>query len=236
MEVDGGFILGIYNYCDRWCETCRFTSRCRVFADGAEREAMATPELKTMRDTPPHPSDVRQGPGWLEDILADIDIDKIDQLPLPPKEPAMPANFRRVAALSEAYCDHAWAVVESTAAGKTLPNDDPISIILWFAPLIASKTRRALSGLNSFDGDREFPPDHEGSAKVALLGIDRSMLAWAEARRRGSVSAEHSARFIGELHLLSAEMEELIPLARAFIRPGFDEPDAVDELESTDWS
>ncbi|MBA2561762.1 MAG: hypothetical protein H0V14_02410, partial [Chitinophagaceae bacterium] len=25
------FISGIYNYCDRWCERCYFTSRCRVY-------------------------------------------------------------------------------------------------------------------------------------------------------------------------------------------------------------
>jgi hypothetical protein len=25
------FIDGIYNYCDRWCERCRFTDRCRVY-------------------------------------------------------------------------------------------------------------------------------------------------------------------------------------------------------------
>ena len=26
------FIPGIYNYCDRWCERCAFTSRCMNFA------------------------------------------------------------------------------------------------------------------------------------------------------------------------------------------------------------
>ena len=26
------FIPGIYNYCDRWCERCPLTARCRVFA------------------------------------------------------------------------------------------------------------------------------------------------------------------------------------------------------------
>ena len=41
MEVQDGFILGIYNYCDRWCECCRFTARCRVFAAVAMHEAMA---------------------------------------------------------------------------------------------------------------------------------------------------------------------------------------------------
>ena len=30
------FISGIHNYCDRWCERCEFTARCRVFA--AEQE------------------------------------------------------------------------------------------------------------------------------------------------------------------------------------------------------
>jgi hypothetical protein len=36
MEVQDGFIVGIFNYCDRWCERCPLTSRCRVFATLAE--------------------------------------------------------------------------------------------------------------------------------------------------------------------------------------------------------
>ena len=38
MEVSDGFIVGVYNFCDRWCERCPLTSRCRVFADVAEME------------------------------------------------------------------------------------------------------------------------------------------------------------------------------------------------------
>jgi len=30
------FILGIYNYCDYWCDRCAFTRRCRNFAMGEE--------------------------------------------------------------------------------------------------------------------------------------------------------------------------------------------------------
>lgn len=29
---EGDFIPGIYNYCDRWCERCIFTDKCRTFA------------------------------------------------------------------------------------------------------------------------------------------------------------------------------------------------------------
>ncbi len=31
-EPEGNFIPGIFNYCNRWCERCQYTDRCRVFA------------------------------------------------------------------------------------------------------------------------------------------------------------------------------------------------------------
>ena len=232
MEVQEGFIVGVYNYCDRWCEQCQFTSRCRVFADGAKHEAIADLDLKLLRETPPHPSDARRSNGWLEEALSMIDEKPLEEAPEPPP---LPSRLMRVVALSQAYCDHAWAALESIEH-RGLTNDDPSTIIHWCAPLIASKTRRALKGLNEFDGDREFPPDHEGSAKVALIGIDRSMSAWAGACGAGRISGEAAARFIEELHRLCCELEELIPGARAFVRPGFDEPDEVRKLEAADWS
>ena len=42
MDEPGGdprFIPGIYNYCDRWCERCAFTSRCMNYAMGQEMES-----------------------------------------------------------------------------------------------------------------------------------------------------------------------------------------------------
>ena len=43
MEIQDGFIVGIYNYCDRWCEACQFTSRCRSFSNRAKFEASQDP-------------------------------------------------------------------------------------------------------------------------------------------------------------------------------------------------
>ncbi|HTG99270.1 MAG TPA: hypothetical protein VL882_03325 [Vicinamibacterales bacterium] len=233
MEVHDGFIVGIYNYCDSWCAKCRFTSRCHVFADEAKYEAAADSDLTLLREAPPHPSDVRRSNSWMEEVLSEIDEKQLEEVPQPPP---LPARLMRVVALSQAYCDHAWTALDSTEHSGCLSHDDPSTIIHWFAPLIAAKTRRALKGLNEFDGDREFPPDHEGSAKIALIGIDRSMTAWADARTAGSISGEQSTRFIEELHRLCCELEELIPQARAFVRPGFDEPDEVRKLEAVDWS
>src|SRR5690606_20035640 len=35
---DSNYIDGIFNYCDRWCERCPFTSQCRTFAMEQEYE------------------------------------------------------------------------------------------------------------------------------------------------------------------------------------------------------
>ena len=36
LAGDPRFISGIFNYCDRWCERCPFTSRCLNYAMGQE--------------------------------------------------------------------------------------------------------------------------------------------------------------------------------------------------------
>src|SRR4029078_3464222 len=53
--------------------------------------------------------------------------------------------------------------------------------IQWYQYQIAVKTMRALSGRKEELEDPEiadFPRDSDGSAKVALIGIDRSIAAW----------------------------------------------------------
>jgi hypothetical protein len=229
MEVDEGFIVGVYNYCHRWCETCPFTSRCRLFADGAEDDAAADGDLKLLRETPPHPTDVRAPNPWLEEILAGIDETKLEEVPEP--QP-LPARMMRVVAASHAYCERVWTAVDRDIR----PNDDPYSIIQWYSHFIPAKVHRALRGLHEFDGCRDYPPDHEGSAKVALIAIDHSMQAWVDAQSIGRVSSEVAVPFVEALHQISVDLEELIPRAREFVRPGFDEPDEVRKLESTDWS
>src|SRR5678815_5022977 len=73
MEVRDGFIIGIFNYCDRCCETCAFTSRCRLFADSAEIEATLDPGLKEIVDAPPLPEDVPPPPPpWMQEMIDEM--------------------------------------------------------------------------------------------------------------------------------------------------------------------
>src|SRR5262245_29959549 len=73
MEVRDGFIVGIFNYCDRWCEACAFTSRCRLFADIAETEASLDPGLKAVVDAPQRPEEESPPPPrWMQELIDEL--------------------------------------------------------------------------------------------------------------------------------------------------------------------
>jgi hypothetical protein len=66
MEIQDGFIVGIFNYCDGWCVACAFTSRCRLFADKVEMEARQDPGLKALVEAPPRTCRTQEtlAPSW----------------------------------------------------------------------------------------------------------------------------------------------------------------------------
>ena len=73
MEIRNGFIDSVFNYCDRWCETCPFTGRCRLFADMAEEDARRDPSLKAVIYAPPLPRDrPTPPPQWLLDLIDEM--------------------------------------------------------------------------------------------------------------------------------------------------------------------
>lgn len=116
-----------------------------------------------------------------------------------------------------------------------LPGDDPeataielndaVEIIRWYQHQIYVKIRRALSGINEtgiIEGE-QYPRDCDGSAKVALIGIDRSMLAWARMREHFPDKADAILDILVHLERLRRQTEAAFPAARAFHRVGFDD-------------
>jgi len=84
--------------------------------------------------------------------------------------------------------------------------------------------------------ERDWPADHDGSAKVALVGIERSHAAWLRLVESGLALASEVEPFIADLIWLSDELDRVFPRARAFVRPGFDEPDEVARLIAEEGS
>ena len=225
-------ISGIYNYCDRWCERCPLTSRCLVYATEQEDN-----ELFESRDI--HNEEFWRKLSAIFQETRELIVEWAQQegLDLTPPSDEDEARYKRKRQLVDNH--------PLTKAGKKYANaasdwfrefeeaidggdlEDAREVIHWYQYQIAVKSMRALSGRKEeFEGDSEvaeFPKDSDGSAKVALIGIDRSIAAW----RIMQLSLPERARSIVPLILLLERLrqrvEKSFPRARDFIRPGFDE-------------
>ena len=101
---------------------------------------------------------------------------------------------------------------------------DATEIIRWYQHQIAVKVMRAVHSAGGEDAmDVPFErSDADGSAKVVLLGIDRSVAAWAELLRQMPDEQDRILPLLASLGRLHRDVEAIFPNARAFIRPGFD--------------
>jgi hypothetical protein len=235
MEVHDGFIVGVDNYCDRWCERCAFTSWCRLFADSAKLEAAHDPELKAVVDAPLLPHEVPPpAPLWLKELLEQQELAAADEEPAPLRPERRPEHdpiLERAFAYSLNV--HRWR--NGLASPDSPAVDDPRAVILWFGTLLPAKVGRALSRSDSDDEKDYEQSDQEGSAKVALIGIEESHAAWLDLVARGHATDATVQPFIADLIWMADELERVFPGARTFVRPGLDEPDAVARLlESRD--
>jgi hypothetical protein len=95
--------------------------------------------------------------------------------------------------------------------------EDAREVIQWYQYQIAVKTMRALSGRKE-----ELDDDSDGSAKVALIGIDRSIAAWRMMQLSSPERAESIVPLMLQLERLRQRVEKSFPQARDFVRPGFD--------------
>ena len=104
--------------------------------------------------------------------------------------------------------------------------NDAIDVIHWYSPQIWVKMMRALSG--RFEGEEwqdenGFPRDSDGSSKVALIGIDRSIAAWGVLKNHFPEKNDFFLKLLLHLDKLRRKIEKEFPNARKFIRAGFDE-------------
>jgi hypothetical protein len=102
--------------------------------------------------------------------------------------------------------------------------EDAREVIQWYQYQIAVKTMRALSARIDETTDlTDCLKDSDGSAKVALIGIDRSIAAWRLAQLSLPERAASIVPLILQLERLRHRIENVFTEARDFVRPGFDE-------------
>jgi hypothetical protein len=226
-------ISGIYNYCDRWCERCPLTSRCLVYA--TEQEDNDSPESRDIRNEAfwRKLSSIFQETremivDWAQNAGVDFNaFAEEDEVRHKKKRQLVDNHSLTKAGKKYANTASDWLREFDQTADVSDPMEDAREVIQWYQYQIAVKTMRALSGRKEeLEEDPEigdFPKDSDGSAKVALIGIDRSIAAWRMMQLSLPERTESIVPLILQLEQLRQRLERTFPEARSFVRPGFDD-------------
>ena len=243
------FIPGIYNYCDRWCERCPQTMRClnhtlvgKHFGPEAEKYDL-TNEIfwqklaEMLKLTMDMARETAQEMG--------IDLDAL--IDGPEAEPTGHEEEETVVHLLDHLAKHyadqvdAWFkrdpyglemqptkphlhLLGSAEQQDEVSVQDAVDVIRWYQHQIHIKLRRALDSADKgFDETiDEVPSETDGSAKVALIGIDRSISAWGVLLKLFPDSKAEILQQIRLLKNLRTRVDSEFPKAHSFVRPGFD--------------
>ena len=275
LELAGepDFIPGIYNYCDRWCEKCPFTSRCRVYATEAADGDLDDPEVHDINNEKfwrKLESIFREAhekmAAWANEAGVDLESTESQAAVAEHEQREQEADEHQLAELARQYAMtvQEWFaeefVTEQNVHDDMMVDADGAAeidvaaaaeVLRWYQFFVAAKVIRALmsrtlsdhslvettAGDNPFaetvedeDDDFDAAPDYvqedgNGSAKIALIAIDRSMAAWHAMEMCQPGKSDSIAPIVAELERLRWLLEEEFPDARGFIRPGFDEAD-----------
>jgi hypothetical protein len=229
---DESFIPEIHNYCDRWCERCAFTQRCRVFA--------------MEQESPDDGADIETIVQNLTGIFAEAKqmlIEKADELGIDPFAITDEefAEIRRrekefvdgdeLSHLADQYWCSAKEILDGDLPRDEDSMDDILPVLEWYLFFIPVKIKCGLNGLLDHDGfeDASQMMDSQsyanGTVKIGLIAIERSLVAWNQLADAGF--SERVWTVIDLLETIKAKLDERFPLARDFIRPGFDEIEMV---------
>ena len=100
-----------------------------------------------------------------------------------------------------------------------------VEVINYYQYAITVKLSRAIKSRDSEAKIRleDISKDSDGSAKIALIEIDRSINAWSSLLKYFEDEKRDILKIINYLKQIREIAEKEFPDARSFIRPGFDE-------------
>jgi hypothetical protein len=245
-------IAGIYNYCDRWCERCAFTSKCSVFETtgnlNTEQNDISNKTFwdklsQTFSDTITMLQQVAEKQGIHLKPLQDEEWEAYKR-----EQKAGIAEMAKhpLIMLSKAYGMQARALLEHTDLLKEKGNEiiqhaelgikkmddakaevfdinDCLEIVQWYVFQIQVKFMRALPMMPTEENSKHFMIDSNGSAKVALIAVDRCLLAWQKLLQYLPHAEDEIISLLSLLQKIRNIGEETFPKARKFKRKGLDD-------------
>lgn len=251
------FISGIYNYCDRWCERCTFTTRCRnfestdklsseeldlnnkAFWDGISKNFKNAIEIlhKVAREQGIDPDKLmteeektyKQRRSFIKHTAKNHELSKL----CIQYQNAVMSFFNDE--VSKVLVEKTKRLVKDVHMGITSEEDavhtmaglsDCEEVIKWYLFFIDAKLQRGLHGKierEDWQEDNGFQKDSDGSAKIAIIAIERSMNAWVKLYELMPASEDVALKVLSILSKLKRKALEEFPKAMEFKRPGFDD-------------
>jgi hypothetical protein len=228
LEVtqDPALIKGIYDTCDQWCMYCEQKSRCLAYRCSPELENGKTNVYRSLSDRMTagmmfvkRLSDAEGRP--TPEIDAILSNDPAQQQSVFDVDDPLERMGRRYMKLAQAYLisrpdypfDMKWR-----ASGPT-----PFEVFAWFHALVPAKIYRAvISARQAARGVPNRLDDALRSAKVALIGIDRSVEALTTLMTEDEDPRLELLR--AQLRRLRRELDSRFPNAKHIVRIGLDCP------------
>lgn len=251
MQEDN-FIPEIFNYCDRWCERCTFTSRCRSYestskllpeqldmnnkafweniADNFAKAFVLLEKAAEKFGIEISPLTEKEEAAYRkqeEDINAVIKkhalvklCRKYETLMIPFINDADPHVNKTRELVSHLH----FGITNEENVVHTVANiGDCYDILNWYLFLIEAKLRRALHGLLENEEDDGYSKDSDGSAKIALISIEKSMAALSRLYEILPETEDNVLMALSVLQQLQVKAKKTFPVAEKFKRPGFDD-------------
>lgn len=221
-----GFIDGIFNYCDKWCEKCSHTSKCLNYALSSEETSTNETEGRTYLKNVIDATCM-----MLDELMEEYGINPDETISVPIHNPeshplsvyindiAFKINdwlgkndlFHRLNNLRE---------LGIPLSEKFTRYKESVEIIYRYNFFVPAKITRALSGL--LENNQYSYDDMNGSAKIALVCIDRLIIAWSCILNESSGIEDEVLELLTHLTHIRKRTEMIFPEARKFQRPGLD--------------
>lgn len=246
-------IPGIYNYCDRWCERCDFGSRCAVYEDengtpSAEKDMnnkafwdrlslnFARAHKLLEQTAAQHGIDLNTIAKDVEDIEAkekrihqNSKDHPLSKLSWNYSEAcrawlkSQPGMLDKLEQLREGLTMGIESVSDAKTKTKTIK--ECLAVIQWYETFIHVKLMRALMARMNYNDLKEegYQNDSDGSAKIALLAVERSTQAWIQIYDLLPDREDDFLNILAMLSKLKTMIAEEFPDAMKFKRPGFDD-------------
>jgi hypothetical protein len=226
-------IPGIHNYCDRWCERCAFVSRCTV---GISEFEIDGPELDMKnKEFWEHLSMVFQatyemiaeGAKEMGIDLSESNIEYVHPVHHESSAEKTAKNYglrllKWLEKNEELFVQKA-EVFQMTNEEQLVTFKDAIDVVQWYSLFISVKIHRATLEPYDFDDEETDRYDKNGSAKIALIAISRSLEAFSFLFNHLPEQEDEILEFLADLSRIQKLLNKTFPKAMEFKRPGFDD-------------